>query len=296
MIPFNGEFVRWIPIDQISVVNPRARGRAKFRQITANIEKLGLKKPITVASRPSKDGVPRYDLVCGQGRLEAGRSLGWAEVPAIVIEAGKEDLLLMSLVENLARRRHVGLELVKEIAAMKDRGHDLDEIARLTDLEVGYVRGIIRLLNKGEERLLRAVNAGQIPVSVAITIASSDEDAVQRALAEAYEKNDLRGKALLRARRLIENRRRHGKAGRAKANGKAIAELSAEQLMKTYQRETARQRLVVRKSKLCETRLLFIVSALKKLLGDGNFVTLLRAERLDSMPQFLAEQVNGGKR
>lgn len=289
----NEDVVQWIPIDQITVVNPRSRGRAKFKQIVANIAKLGVKRPITLATRTPKDGVPRYDLVCGQGRLESAKSLGWTHVPAIVIEAGKEKLLLMSLIENLARRRHHGLELVKEIGAMKERGHDIEEIARMTALEPSYIRGVIRLLNNGEESLLRAVDKGQIPVSVAITIASSDEEAVQRALAEAYEKNDLRGKALLKARRLIEMRRRQGKAGKPKLNGKSGAELSADQIMKTYQRESARQRLVVRKAKLCETRLLFIVSALKAMVRDEHFVTLLRAEGVDSMPEFLAKHVKG---
>jgi hypothetical protein len=36
-----------------------------------------------------------------------------------------------------------------------------------------------------------------LPVSIAITIATSDDKAVQRALQEAYERNDLRGKAFL---------------------------------------------------------------------------------------------------
>jgi ParB-like chromosome segregation protein Spo0J len=112
-------------------VNPRSRGRSKFRQITSNISKLGLKRPITVARREARDGEARYDLVCGQGRLEAYRALGQPEVPAIVIDADKEDLLLMSLAENLARRRNVGLELVKEVRAMKERGHDYAEIARM---------------------------------------------------------------------------------------------------------------------------------------------------------------------
>lgn len=291
--------VQMIPVDQITVVNHRARGRSKFRQITTNICKVGLKRPITVARREPKEGQPRFDLVCGQGRLEAFIDLGQKEVPAIVVDADQEKLLLMSLIENLARRRYVGLELVREIGAMKERGHDYADIAKLTDLDVGYVRGVIRLLNKGEDKLLRAVHKGQIPVSVAITIASSDDEAVQRALTEAYESNSLRGTALLRARRLIETRRRHGK------NRKGIgvpgeragkAEVSAGHLMKTYRRETARQQSVVRKAKLCETRLLFIVSAMRSMLQDENFVNLLRAEGLDTMPGFLAGQVNGKAR
>ena len=41
-----------------------------------------------------------YDLVCGQGRLEAFVALGQNEIPAIVIEASEEDCYVMSLVEN----------------------------------------------------------------------------------------------------------------------------------------------------------------------------------------------------
>jgi ParB family transcriptional regulator, chromosome partitioning protein len=291
----NGQPIQMIPIDRITIVNRRGRGRIKFRQIMANIAKIGLKRPITLARRKSQDGQPRYDLVCGQGRLETYIAHGQSEVPAIVIEASESDVLLMSLVENLARRRQFGLELLREIGAMKERGHSPAEIAELTDLDVGYVRGVIRLLNKADEGLLRAVDSGQIPVSVAITIASSDDEAVQRALAEAYENNSLRGKALLKARRLIETRRREGRVGKTSGvktghNGNG---LSADQLMKTYQRESTRQRLVVGKAKLCETRLLFIVSAFRSLRKDEDFINLLRAEKLDSMPQFLADQVNG---
>ena len=54
--------VKMIPIDQITVVNARGRGRSKFKQIVANISHIGLKKPITVARRLENDGlmVPRW--------------------------------------------------------------------------------------------------------------------------------------------------------------------------------------------------------------------------------------------
>lgn len=285
------EQVEMIPIDQINVVNPRSRGQAKFRQIIDNIATLGLKKPITVARRAVPSGPHLYDLVCGQGRLEACRANGSTVVPAIIVDVTREELLLMSLVENLARRRSTTIELAKEIAAMKDRGADFAEIARRTNLDVTYVRGLNRLLSKGEDGLLRAVERGQIPISIAVTIACSDDDAVQRAMTEAYENKHLRGKALLKARRLIDLRRARGKAMRnGRQNG---TEVSADKLMKAYQLETSRQRLMVHKAKVCETRLLFAVSALKSLFQDDNFVNLLRAESLDSLPQYISEQIKG---
>jgi len=285
-LPFQIEL---IPIDRITVVNPRSRGKAKFKQIVTNISNLGLKKPITVARRTSKNGEPQYDLVCGQGRLEAYTALGQTEVPAFVIEATKEEALLMSLAENLARRVHTSAELMREIASLKERGHSYAQIAKKTDLHSSYVHGIVRLLNKGEERLLRAVEKGHIPITIAVTIASSDEAEVQEALAEAYEKSALRGKELLRARRLIEERRTHGR--RLKRQSRAKKPVDSNGVLKTYQREMIRQRGLIRKARVCETRLLFALTAIKQLLQDDGFVKLVKSEALDEMPQFIVEQI-----
>ena len=52
-----------------------------------------------------------------------------------------------------------------------------------------------------------------------------------------------------------------------------------------------RQKLLVKKAQVTENRLLFIVSALKKLFHDEDFLTLLRAEGLDTLPAYLAERI-----
>jgi len=285
--------VRMIPLERIFVVNPRERGKRKFKQIVENIASLGLKKPITVTPKDSSNGIDEYYLVCGQGRYEAYEILGETEIPALVVHVTKEELLLMSLVENLARRQHSSIELVRVIGDMRGRGYTFKQIAAKTALDVTYVRGVVKLLNKGEERLLQAVEKGQVPVSVAVTIATSDDRQVQNALREAYEKNDLRGKRLLAARRLVEKRKTDGKSirgGPRKQNQDAV---TSQRLLRTYQEETTRQRLVIQKAKLCETRLLFVVSALRQLFEDENFMTLLRAESLESLPSYLSAQLPG---
>jgi ParB family transcriptional regulator, chromosome partitioning protein len=243
--------VQMVPIDSIQIINPRGRGQKKFEQITANIGRIGLKKPITVTPRSGRNGHTQYDLVCGQGRLEAFRALGEDRVPAIVVDVDRERLLLMSLAENLARKRYTAVELAKQIGAMKDRGYDFAQIARKTDLAVDYVRGIVRLLNKGESRLLAAVENGHIPITIAITIASSDDQEVQRALADAYENKSLRGKAMLKARQLIEQRRRYTKTGRA--NGTTSYEsVTASKVMRAFHQEMNKHRALVKKAKVAE--------------------------------------------
>ena len=278
-----------IPIDQITVVNPRERGKIKFKRIVSNISNLGLKKPITVVARGTREGHPHYELVCGQGRLEACRQLGDTTVPALVIDASREELLLMSLAENIARRRPTSVEMLREIGNLKDRGYTYAEIAQKTDLHVSYVKGIVRLLKQGELRLLEAVEWGQIPISIAVTIATSDDQEVQRAMAEAYESKNLRGKQLLKARRLIQVRRVVGKSMRYGRRKNTKEAMNSDTLMQAYKRESSKQRMLVHKAKVCETRLLFIASALKQLFADQGLMAILQAAKLVALPQFLAD-------
>ena len=294
MKPKQVEAVEMVPIDRITVINPRVRNKKIFKQITSNIAELGLKRPITVTRRQDTDG-PRYDLVCGQGRLEAYQVLGQTEIPALVVEADTEDCLVMSLVENLARRQHRAIDLLHDIEGLKRRGYSDSAIAGKTDLTIEYVRGVIRLLEKSEHRLLRAVEAGQIPVSIAVDIAAADDENVQIILQQAYEKKLLRGHKLIAARRLIEQRRRRGKGIRINGNGKRRERtLSSNALVRAYREDVDRKRLLIKKAGVTRDRLTFVTEAVRKLLVDENFVTLLRAEGLDTLPRNLAERMQPG--
>ena len=283
--------VQMIPIDQINVLNPRSRNKIVFQSIVSNISNLGLKRPITVARRTEPVDGKFYDLVCGQGRLEAFVALGQAEIPAIVKEASKEECFLMSLVENIARRQLRPLELLREISSLKSRGYSTTEIANKIDVHKSYVTGISHLLKDGEERLISAVETGRIPLSVAMQIANTDEDGIQRALCQAYEDKTLRGHKLLTVRRIIEARTANGKSSNQGARRKVDRPQSAEGLVRVYRQEADRQQLLIKKSQLTEHRLLLILSALKNLFQDENFVTLLRAEGLDTIPAPLAEKI-----
>jgi ParB family chromosome partitioning protein len=290
--PKQAQAVEMIPIECITVINPRVRNKKIFKEIISNITELGLKKPITVTRREDADG-PRYDLVCGQGRLEAYQVLGQREIPALVVEADTEDCLVMSLVENLARRQHRAIDLLHDVEGLKRRGYSDAAIARKTGLSIEYVRGVIRLLEKSEHRLLRAVEAGQIPVSIAVDIAAADDAEVQIILQQAYEKKLLRGHKLIAARRLIEHRRRRGK--KLQINGKRREQtLSSNALVRAYREDVDRKRLLIRKASSTRDRLIFVTEAVRKLLVDENFVTLLRAEGLDTLPRNLAERMQAG--
>ncbi|MBX9845201.1 MAG: ParB N-terminal domain-containing protein [Xanthobacteraceae bacterium] len=281
--------IEMIPIDRVTVINPRVRNKKIFAEIVSNISEIGLKRPITVTRRDDPDGV-RYDLVCGQGRLEAYQALGQHEIPAIVVDADTEDCMVMSLVENLARRQHRAIDLLHDIEGLKKRGYNEAAIAHKTGLTIEYVRAVLRLLKNSEHRLLRAVEAGQIPVSIAVEIAAASDNETQAILQQAYEKRLLRGHKLIAARRLVEQRQRRGKS--LKINGqigkRRERPLSSNALIRAYQEDVDRKRLLIRKAETTRSRLVFVTEALRKLFADENFVTLLRAEAIDTLPKNLA--------
>src|SRR3984957_12907626 len=160
--------IQMVPVDAITVLNPRARNRRVFHELITSIAHLGLKKPITVSRRGTE---PEYDLVCGQGRLEAFVALGQSEIPAIVVEASQEDCYVMSLVENLARRQPGSLELMREIGALKERGYNNAEIAAKIDFTADYIAAICYLLEHGEERLLPRAEGGGMAAKTRMEIA-----------------------------------------------------------------------------------------------------------------------------
>lgn len=278
-----------IPISEIRVVNPRTRSKGRFQEIVASIDAVGLKKPITVSRREVDSDGTRYDLVCGQGRMEACRALGEMTIPAVVTDASREEQLVMSLVENFARRPPSNRDLLREVRSLRERKYKADEIARKIGLDRTYIHGIIHLLEHGEEGLAQAVEAGRLPISVAVKIATGNDHEVQQALAEAYEKGDLRGDKLRSARRVISLRiaklRKAGKIAQTRRK------LTGEGLVREYKDRMREQRQLVKKANLTKERLLLLMSAIRRLLQDEHFTTLLRAESLVDMPEQLAARL-----
>lgn len=282
--------IEQIAISNIHILNPRVRNSKVFSDIKDNIAKVGLKRPITVTRSITSD-VP-YSLVCGQGRLEAFIAMDQTHIPAIVIEADEEEALVMSLVENIARRQHRSLDLLHAIEMLQQKGYRVAEIALKTGLSQNYVYAILDLLKRGEQRLITAVEAGHIPLSIAVAIATSSGDE-QAALQEAYETKQLRGKKLIAAKALIEKRHRLGKGMSSphgsRKKGTNTGAVTTKDVMEIYQREVDRKRLLTRKANMVSDRLLFITQALRRIYAEEHFSTLLKAESLETLPKSIAE-------
>lgn len=284
------QIIERIPIAEIHIANPRPRSRGRWLMIVANIREVGLKKPITVVRRfePGADGT-QFELVCGQGRIEAFLSLGETTIPAIIAEASREDQFLMSLVENIARRPPSNRDILREVRSLRERGYSVAEIARKIGMERMYISGIVHLVEHQEVALIEAVEAGRLPISVAVQIANGKDREVSEALSEAYESGQLRGNKLAAARRLIakriEKRQKEGKEQGARRK------VTGNMLVQVYKQRVREQKALIAKAELTKERLLLVTSVMRQLIGDENFLTLLRAEGIADMPKQLMGRI-----
>ena len=236
-----------IPVERITVLTPRVRDRKKFLEIVDSIERVGLKQPIKVSRIDAPDAEAAYNLVYGQGRLEAFVALGQKTIPAIVTDLSEDDGLILSLVENVARRHHSPVETLRAIGKLSERGYSDTEIGRKIGYSFSYVGKIRRLLEAGEERLLVAVETGKMPLKVAMAIAAADDEHVQKVLSEARETHGLNVKQLTQARLLVEHRRRYGKAQQQVRADPGQAPVSTTALVHSLNRVAEQQRQLVKR-------------------------------------------------
>ena len=286
--------IQLIPTSEIHIVNPRVRSQIIAEEIRRNIRCLGLKRPITVTAREKPQSGKKYDLVCGQGRLEAFIEAGESEIPAVVIEAGKDETHIMSLVENIARRQNNSLELLQSIRYLKARGYKESEIASKTDLGREYIHGIINLLEKGEERLINAVENGKMPLYLALKIATEDDAEMQRSLMEAHESGRISGRNLIAVQKMLDRRKHCGKGLYAKPTHHQDA-ASKKDLVAFYESKIKSKKKLLAKACYVEQLLTYSIAALNKLLSDIDFTNQLQAAGVGDIPLKVADLLHERK-
>ena len=92
-----------IPLDQITEnpFQPRSNfNEEKLRELATSIRELGVVQPITVRQMGPND----YQLVAGERRFRASKSIQLSAIPAFVRTANDQESLEMALVENIQRQ------------------------------------------------------------------------------------------------------------------------------------------------------------------------------------------------
>lgn len=255
-----------VPVDQIIVLNPRQRDRRQFDESVRSIDDVGLYKPICINKRNLKKS-GKYELVCGQGRLEAHIALSKTKILAEIIDEDNSNAYILSLVENIARVRPNTIEFARTLVQMNDSGVSLADIARITGRSESSVCEYIRLMKNGEERLIRGVEENIFPISFATDVASSSETSVQQLLMDAYEDGTINGSNLRDVRQIIEGRRQDGR-------NKPPENL--DELKSDIKAITAQKEGFCEQAQRKENRLVRLLIVIKKLMADPKFRDCLK--------------------
>jgi ParB family chromosome partitioning protein len=141
--------LRYIPLQAVAVVREdvrRAPIEGEIEVLALSLREKGMAQPIVV--RPRADAFNQFELVAGHRRLRAARKAGLEEVPAVILDRlGEEEVIELSIVENLQRRNLTPIEEARAYELLTSRGRTHQQIAGLVGRSRSHVSNVLRLLS-----------------------------------------------------------------------------------------------------------------------------------------------------
>jgi len=172
---------------------PRSEFRdEELQELIVSIREIGVLQPIVV--RPlqgATDGGPQYELIMGERRLRATKSLGLATIPAVIKNTADEDMLRDALLENLHR---ANLNPLEEASAyqqlLADFGITQEELATRIGRSRPQITNTLRLLRL-PTGIQNKVAAGVLSAGHARAILSLSDESAQQQLATKIVNEEL---------------------------------------------------------------------------------------------------------
>lgn len=274
-----------VRVDLIDVVSPRGRGAKQFESNVRSIADNGLYKPILVNSRDFKK-TGRYQLVCGEGRLSAHRKLGRDLIKAEVIDVDLATAHIMSLGENITKCPPRAIEYAYALQEMVRQGTPMPDIERMTGHPAQYIRGYVRLVEQGEERLIKGVESGIFTIEFAMRVAESPDGAIQHLLMDAFDRKVITAKQVEVVRRILAARTKEGvKPPVGAARAQNAPSYSVEDLKKEISQLTKDKERFTQEAESKQTRLIALTESLRRVRSDDAMLQLLRQHKLDRVPE-----------
>ena len=117
-----------------------------INELAASIRENGLIQPVTV-----RKAGERYELVTGERRLMACRSLGWTLIPALINDVNDREMAQLALIENIQRE---DLNAIEEAEAYRtilaDGGMTQEQLADKLGKSQSAIANKLRLLHLDE--------------------------------------------------------------------------------------------------------------------------------------------------
>ncbi len=149
-----------IPLEKIKInpMQPRERfSDHSMEELVESIKEYGIIQPLIATQ--TKNG---YELIAGERRLRAAKTIGLDKVPVIVRDARKQEKLELALVENIQRENLNSIELAEAYRKLIDEFNlKQEEVAKKVGKSRSAVANTLRTLKLPEEIKL-AIIGGKI--------------------------------------------------------------------------------------------------------------------------------------
>jgi len=179
------EAVLRLPVDSIiaNTYQPRASFEAEaLEQLAASIKRSGLMQPIVVRSTGNPG---QWELVAGERRLRAVKSIGQAEVPALVVEATDQEAAELALIENVHREDLNPIERATGLLKLHEGfGLTHQQLAERVGLNRTSITNLLRILEL-DDFSRAAVQRGSLTLGHAKALLSISDPAIRRSTAAA---------------------------------------------------------------------------------------------------------------
>ena len=143
----------------------------RLRELANSIKENGVLQPIIV--RKSK--LIGYELLAGERRFQASKLAGLETIPAIIRTYSDEEMMTLSILENLQRENLNPLEESKSLAQLSEKlGMTHDEIAKALGKSRSYVSNLIRLLGLPDKILKHVENRTLSPAHARTLLAEKN--------------------------------------------------------------------------------------------------------------------------
>lgn len=137
--------VTQIPTNQLEPNPLQPRGiinQESISELVESIKEHGILEPLIIAKTPAG-----YQIIAGERRWRAARTLKLEYVPAIIKETTPQQMLEMAIVENVQRKDLNPMERAKAFLRLKEEfSFDNTQIAKKVSKSVPYVINCLKLL------------------------------------------------------------------------------------------------------------------------------------------------------
>ena len=159
---------------------------ARLKELASSIRESGLLQPVLV--RPAAGG---YEIVAGERRVRAARMAGKTTVPAIVREYSDEQMMVLSLVENVQRDDLNAIEKARAYKRLQQiLGGTQEDVAGRVGIDPSSVSNMIRLLDLSQP-LQELVLKSALSMGHARALLGLENDEARLALARRIIKEGL---------------------------------------------------------------------------------------------------------